>query len=191
VTGIDGVRALSPAVPEFDWDALPLTADRGVGWKALRDKGRVLYSQGWYHLTHREDVTFALRNPELFSSGPAYNGLGSPSLSYPSGSIRRNTRGSATSCSRSSARHCRDQPRRCRRHLGKRPGDGWEGLSALGLRRGTAPLSWLALGSDGADADHQRVRVPDFELAPGFVPDVTFPAPTLGLDRLPLVFTRA
>ena len=34
-------------------------------------------------------------------------------------------------------------------------------------------------------------RVPDFELAPGFEPDVTFPAPTLGLVHLPLVFTRA
>jgi cytochrome P450 len=31
-------------------------------------------------------------------------------------------------------------------------------------------------------------RVPDFALAPGFVPDVAFPAPTLGLRTLPLVF---
>ena len=33
-------------------------------------------------------------------------------------------------------------------------------------------------------------RVPDLSLAPGFVPDVKFPAPTRGLDRLPPVFPR-
>src|SRR3954451_18256810 len=65
MTSVDGTPARSRNIPEFDWDALPLIGDRGVGWKALRDKGRVLYSQGWYHLTAREDVTYALRNPEI------------------------------------------------------------------------------------------------------------------------------
>lgn len=85
MTTVEGAQVGSESIPEFDWDALPLAADRGVGWKALRDKGRVLFSQGWYHLTAREDVTFALRNPELFSSGPAYNGLGSPLTLIPIG----------------------------------------------------------------------------------------------------------
>lgn len=79
------VPEVRDGVPEFDWDSLPLASSRAQGWKALRDKGRVLYSQGWYHLTHREDVAFALRHPELFSSGPAYNGLGSPLTLIPIG----------------------------------------------------------------------------------------------------------
>lgn len=62
-----------------------MAGDRGAGWKRLRDMGRVLHSQGWYHLTAREDVTFALRNPEIFSSGQAYNGLGSPLTLIPIG----------------------------------------------------------------------------------------------------------
>ncbi|WP_243858795.1 cytochrome P450 [Mycobacterium sp. DL440] len=55
-----------------------MAVDRGVGWKAVRDAGRVVYIDGWYYLSHREDVLAALRNPELFSSKKAFDVLGSP-----------------------------------------------------------------------------------------------------------------
>jgi cytochrome P450 len=55
-----------------------MAADRGVGWKAVRDAGRVVFIDGWFYLSHREDVLAALRNPELFSSKKAFDVLGSP-----------------------------------------------------------------------------------------------------------------
>src|ERR1700761_2885160 len=55
-----------------------MAADRGVGWKALRDAGRVVSVDGWYYLSHRDDVLAALRNPELFSSKKAFDVLGAP-----------------------------------------------------------------------------------------------------------------
>lgn len=64
--------------PELSFAGLPMAADRGIGWKAVRDAGRVVYIDGWYYLSHREDVLAALRNPELFSSKKAFDVLGSP-----------------------------------------------------------------------------------------------------------------
>lgn len=64
--------------PELHFADLPMAADRGVGWKALRDAGRVVFVDGWYYLSHRDDVLAALRNPELFSSKKAFDVLGSP-----------------------------------------------------------------------------------------------------------------
>jgi cytochrome P450 len=64
--------------PELSFAKLPMSADRGVGWKTVRDAGRVVYIDGWYYLSHREDVLAALRNPELFSSKKAFDVLGSP-----------------------------------------------------------------------------------------------------------------
>jgi cytochrome P450 len=64
--------------PELTFASLPMAADRGVGWKTVRDAGRVVYIDGWYYLSHREDVLAALRNPELFSSKKAFDVLGSP-----------------------------------------------------------------------------------------------------------------
>ncbi|WP_246133195.1 cytochrome P450 [Mycobacterium helveticum] len=55
-----------------------MAADRGVGWKTVRDAGRVVFIDGWYYLAHREDVLAALRNPELFSSKKAFDVLGAP-----------------------------------------------------------------------------------------------------------------
>ena len=43
-------------------------SDRGVGWKTLRDAGPVVFMNGYYYLTRREDVLAALRNPKVFSS---------------------------------------------------------------------------------------------------------------------------
>lgn len=55
-------------LPRLDVDKLPMSADRGVGWKTLRDAGPVVFMNGHYYLTRREDVLAALRNPKVFSS---------------------------------------------------------------------------------------------------------------------------
>lgn len=55
-------------LPRFEFSVLPLAADRGVGWKTLRDAGPVVFMNGWYYLTRREDVLSALRTPNVFSS---------------------------------------------------------------------------------------------------------------------------
>jgi cytochrome P450 len=64
--------------PQLSFATLPMAADRGVGWKTVRDAGRVVFIDGWFYLSHREDVLAALRNPELFSSKKAFDVLGSP-----------------------------------------------------------------------------------------------------------------
>jgi cytochrome P450 len=64
--------------PELSFASLPMAADRGVGWKTIRDAGRVVFIDGWFYLSHREDVLDALRNPELFSSKKAFDVLGAP-----------------------------------------------------------------------------------------------------------------
>ena len=38
----------------------------------------MLYGDGWYYLTRREDVLAALRDPEVFSSRIAYDDMVSP-----------------------------------------------------------------------------------------------------------------
>ena len=55
-------------LPRLDYYSLPMAADRGVGWKTLRDAGPVVFMNGFYYLTRREDVLAALRNPKVFSS---------------------------------------------------------------------------------------------------------------------------
>ncbi|BBY40003.1 putative cytochrome P450 143 [Mycobacterium mantenii] len=65
-------------VPELSFVSLPMAADRGVGWKTVRDAGRVVFIDGWFYLSHRDDVLAALRNPELFSSKKAFDVLGAP-----------------------------------------------------------------------------------------------------------------
>ena len=55
-------------LPRLEYSELPLAADRGVGWKTLRDAGPVVFMNGYYYLTRREDVLAALRNPKVFSS---------------------------------------------------------------------------------------------------------------------------
>jgi cytochrome P450 len=55
-------------LPRLDYESLPLAEDRGVGWKTLRDAGPVVFMNGYYYLTRREDVLAALRNPKVFSS---------------------------------------------------------------------------------------------------------------------------
>jgi cytochrome P450 len=55
-------------LPRLDYGSLPLAEDRGVGWKVMRDAGPVVFMNGYYYLTRREDVLNALRNPKVFSS---------------------------------------------------------------------------------------------------------------------------
>lgn len=55
-------------LPRLEYSTLPLAADRGLGWRTLRDAGPVVYMNGYYYLTRREDVLAALRNPTVYSS---------------------------------------------------------------------------------------------------------------------------
>src|SRR5690349_21373214 len=68
----------TPVVPHVRYEDLPMARDRGHGWAALRDLGPVLYGDGWYYLTRREDVLAALRDPTAFSSRIAYDDMISP-----------------------------------------------------------------------------------------------------------------
>ncbi|GBE67236.1 putative cytochrome P450 143 [Mycobacterium sp. MFM001] len=65
-------------LPMLDYASLPMAADRGVGWKVLRDAGPVVFMNGFYYLTRREDVLAALRNPTVFSSRLALQPPDSP-----------------------------------------------------------------------------------------------------------------
>lgn len=65
-------------IPKVLYGDLPMSRDRGKGWKKLRDLGPVLYGEGWYYLTERADVLAALRDPVVFSSRIAYDDMISP-----------------------------------------------------------------------------------------------------------------
>jgi cytochrome P450 len=65
-------------LPRLEYAKLPMSADRGVGWKTLRDAGPVVFMNGHYYLTRREDVLAALRNPKVFSSRLALQPPGYP-----------------------------------------------------------------------------------------------------------------
>ena len=61
-----------------------MAADRGVGWKTLRDAGPVVFMNGAYYLTRREDVLAALCSPNLFSAHLALQPPSSPVPVLPS-----------------------------------------------------------------------------------------------------------
>lgn len=65
-------------LPRILYEDLPMARDRGAGWAKLRDLGPVLYGEGWYYFTRREDVLAALRDPESFSSRTDYDDMISP-----------------------------------------------------------------------------------------------------------------
>lgn len=71
-------------LPRLEHSTLPMAADRGVGWKALRDAGPVVFMNGAYYLTRREDVLSALCNANLFSAHLALQPPGSPVPVLPS-----------------------------------------------------------------------------------------------------------
>ncbi len=91
-------------VPETSYASLPMAADRKIGWDHLRSVGRVVLIDGWYYLTHRDDVLGALRQPELFSSRDAFDILGSPVPLPPLSTDPRGTPATARFCSPCSAR---------------------------------------------------------------------------------------
>jgi cytochrome P450 len=67
-----------PSAP-FDYWAMPMQADRGVGWQAVRSYGEVFQDgDGVWYLTSPEAISYATKHPELFPSGPAFAFLGSP-----------------------------------------------------------------------------------------------------------------
>src|SRR6195952_5300417 len=55
-------------LPRLEYSSLPFAEDRGVGWRTLRDAGPVVFMNGYYYLTRRDDVLAALRNPRVFSN---------------------------------------------------------------------------------------------------------------------------
>jgi cytochrome P450 len=71
-------------LPRLEASGLPMAADRGVGWKTLRDAGPVVFMNGAYYLTRREDVLTALCQPNLFSAHLALQPPGSPVPVLPS-----------------------------------------------------------------------------------------------------------
>ncbi|MDD4866056.1 MAG: cytochrome P450 [Mycobacterium sp.] len=71
-------------LPRLDYHTLPMGADRGVGWKTLRDAGPVVFMNGAYYLTRREDVLTALREANVFSAQLALQPPGSPVPVLPS-----------------------------------------------------------------------------------------------------------
>jgi cytochrome P450 len=71
-------------LPRLEASALPMAADRGIGWKTLRDAGPVVFMNGAYYLTRREDVLAALCQPNLFSAHLALQPPGSPVPVLPS-----------------------------------------------------------------------------------------------------------
>jgi cytochrome P450 len=71
-------------LPRLEHSRLPMAADRGIGWKTLRDAGPVVFMNGAYYLTRREDVVAALCQPNLFSAQLALQPPGSPVPVLPS-----------------------------------------------------------------------------------------------------------
>ena len=71
-------------LPRMEHTALPMAADRGIGWKTLRDAGPIVFMNGAYYLTRREDVLAALCQPNLFSAHLALQPPGSPVPVLPS-----------------------------------------------------------------------------------------------------------
>ncbi|BBX73501.1 cytochrome P450 [Mycobacterium shinjukuense] len=65
-------------LPRLEYSTLPMATDRGLGWRILRDAGPVVFMNGWYYLTRREDVLAALRNTKAFSSRAALQPPGNP-----------------------------------------------------------------------------------------------------------------
>jgi hypothetical protein len=65
-------------LPRLEFSTLPMSADRGAGWKTLRDAGPVVFMNGYYYITRREDVLAALREPNVFSARLALQPPGSP-----------------------------------------------------------------------------------------------------------------
>lgn len=91
-------------LPRLEYSTLPMAVDRGVGWKTLRDARPVVFMNGWYYLTRREDVLAALRNPKVSRRGKRCNLREIRCRWFRSRSTRPSTPDTAGSCSHTSAR---------------------------------------------------------------------------------------
>ncbi len=81
---LDDWQPGTSSMPRLEYSTLPMAADRGAGWKVLRDAGPVVYMNGAYYLTRREDVLMALREANLFSAQLALQPPRSPVPVLPS-----------------------------------------------------------------------------------------------------------
>jgi cytochrome P450 len=71
-------------LPRLEFTTLPMAEDRGAGWKMLRDAGPIVFMNGAYYVTRREDVLAALCSPNLFSAQLALQPPGFPVPVLPS-----------------------------------------------------------------------------------------------------------
>ncbi|BCI88192.1 hypothetical protein NIIDMKKI_33980 [Mycobacterium kansasii] len=101
---LDENRPLTFHLPRLEHSTLPMAADRGVGWKTLRDAGPVVFMNGAYYLTRREDVLAALCEPKLFSAQLALQPPAARCRCCLRHSILPSTPATAKFCNRTSAR---------------------------------------------------------------------------------------
>jgi cytochrome P450 len=160
----------SAGLPHVLYENLPMSRDRGTGWSKLRDLGPVLYREGCYYFTRREDVAAALRDPDVFSSRISYDPDGITvfveeliRLEPAALIVRRKTTRPVT-------------------------------VAGVTLPAGAEVRLCLgAINRDGIDAtsgDEWFTRIPEFELPPGFIPEITWPSATCTLQQMPLRIRR-
>jgi len=73
-----GISQMGQSTTSFRMADVPMAADRTAGWAFFREHGDVFESNGTYFLVSADAVQFAHRHPEIFTSGPAFESLGSP-----------------------------------------------------------------------------------------------------------------
>lgn len=79
-------QPIPPTDDVLRFEQLPMAESRTAAYKIVRDAGPVARDDhGAYVITTAEGAEFALRNPELFSSKRAFDGVGSPVPMVPIG----------------------------------------------------------------------------------------------------------
>jgi cytochrome P450 len=196
----------SAGLPHVLYENLPMSRDRGTGWSKLRDLGPVLYREGCYYFTRREDVAAALRDPDVFSSRISYDPDGITvfveeliRLEPAALIVRRKTTrpvtvGGVTLPAGAEVRLC----------LGAINRDGIDATSGdefvldgkLHKHWGFGGGPHRCLGSHLTGLELKLVvsewftRIPEFELPPGFIPEITWPSATCTLQQMPLRIRR-
>jgi len=72
------------SVPKLEWAKLPMAVHRGAAGKTVRNAGPVVFTDGWYYLTRREDVLTVLRDANTFSPKYAFDVMADIAIPYPS-----------------------------------------------------------------------------------------------------------
>lgn len=173
--------------PQVDYATLPMAADRAARWATLRDIGPLVITNGWRQFAGVDDVLAALRDSEVYPSRKAFDDLGDPLPLVPNhaadhhlvvklragspvplwlGAVNRNDSDAISVNEVEDGKVNRHwgfggDPHRCLRFY----------LARLELNR--TVNEWMR-------------RVPDFEVAPGFTPQITSKTTTFGLSALPL-----